>query len=151
MLYIVLPVIVAGLWRRRLLRDRDDFWVKICGAERISSGGPPYEDAVPFARACIEAAPDRVLAVGGGVQNRIWLQSTSDIGGVPQVVREKSIGASYGDAFLAAVGVGDVSLDAIDGWNPVLETIRPERHEALDHGYRKFRAVYEQTKDLMRG
>ena len=44
-----------------LLRDNDDFWVKICGAERISTGGPPYEDAVPFAQACIEAAPDRVL------------------------------------------------------------------------------------------
>ena len=44
-----------------LLRGRDDFWVKICGAERISSGGPPYHDAVPFAQACIEAAPDRVL------------------------------------------------------------------------------------------
>jgi len=44
-----------------LLRGRDDFWVKICGAERISSGGQPYHDAVPFAQACIEAAPDRVL------------------------------------------------------------------------------------------
>jgi predicted TIM-barrel fold metal-dependent hydrolase len=44
-----------------LLRGRDDFWIKICGAERISSAGPPYTDAVPFAQACIEAAPDRVL------------------------------------------------------------------------------------------
>jgi predicted TIM-barrel fold metal-dependent hydrolase len=44
-----------------LLREKDDFWMKICGAERISSDGPPFEDAVPFARACIEAAPDRVL------------------------------------------------------------------------------------------
>jgi len=44
-----------------LLRDKDDFWVKICGAERISSGGAPFEDAVPFAQACIAAAPDRVL------------------------------------------------------------------------------------------
>lgn len=44
-----------------LLRERNDFWVKICGAERISSVGPPYEDAVPFAQACIEVAPDRVL------------------------------------------------------------------------------------------
>jgi predicted TIM-barrel fold metal-dependent hydrolase len=39
----------------------EDFWVKICGAERISSAGPPYTDAVPFARALIEAAPHRVL------------------------------------------------------------------------------------------
>jgi 2-pyrone-4,6-dicarboxylate lactonase len=38
-----------------------DVWVKICGAERISSAGAPYLDAVPFARALIEAAPTRVL------------------------------------------------------------------------------------------
>jgi predicted TIM-barrel fold metal-dependent hydrolase len=36
-------------------------WVKICGAERVSSKGPPFTDAVPFARALIEAAPERVL------------------------------------------------------------------------------------------
>jgi 2-pyrone-4,6-dicarboxylate lactonase len=36
-------------------------WVKICGAERVSSKGPPFSDAVPFGRALVEAAPDRVL------------------------------------------------------------------------------------------
>ena len=36
-------------------------WVKICGAERISSEGPPFTDAVPFAQALIEVAPDRIL------------------------------------------------------------------------------------------
>jgi predicted TIM-barrel fold metal-dependent hydrolase len=36
-------------------------WVKICGAERVSSKGPPFDDAVPFGRALVEAAPDRVL------------------------------------------------------------------------------------------
>ena len=36
-------------------------WVKVCGAERVSSGGPPFQDAVPFARALIEAAPERIL------------------------------------------------------------------------------------------
>jgi predicted TIM-barrel fold metal-dependent hydrolase len=36
-------------------------WVKICGAERVSSEGPPFADAVPFGRALVEAAPDRVL------------------------------------------------------------------------------------------
>jgi predicted TIM-barrel fold metal-dependent hydrolase len=36
-------------------------WVKVCGAERVSSKGPPFDDAVPFARALIEAAPDRIL------------------------------------------------------------------------------------------
>ena len=36
-------------------------WVKVSGADRISSTGRPYRDAVPFARTLIEAAPDRVL------------------------------------------------------------------------------------------
>jgi len=44
-----------------LLKNQEDFWVKICGAERISSKGAPYHDAVPFAQSLIEAAPDRVL------------------------------------------------------------------------------------------
>jgi 2-pyrone-4,6-dicarboxylate lactonase len=39
----------------------ENCWVKVCGAERVSSEGPPFTDAVPFARALIEAAPDRVL------------------------------------------------------------------------------------------
>jgi 2-pyrone-4,6-dicarboxylate lactonase len=36
-------------------------WVKVCGAERVSSAGPPFLDAVPFAQALVNAAPDRVL------------------------------------------------------------------------------------------
>lgn len=39
----------------------ENFWVKVCGSERVSSMGPPYTDALPFARALIEAAPDRIL------------------------------------------------------------------------------------------
>jgi len=40
---------------------QDNFWVKICGAERVSSMGPPFTDAVPFAQALIAAAPERIL------------------------------------------------------------------------------------------
>jgi predicted TIM-barrel fold metal-dependent hydrolase len=36
-------------------------WVKISGAERVSTGGPPFHDAIPFAQALMEAAPDRIL------------------------------------------------------------------------------------------
>jgi 2-pyrone-4,6-dicarboxylate lactonase len=38
-----------------------NFWVKVCGAERVSSNGPPVEDAVPVARALSEVAPERIL------------------------------------------------------------------------------------------
>jgi 2-pyrone-4,6-dicarboxylate lactonase len=44
-----------------LMRD-ERCWVKISGAERLTADGPPpYDDVVPFARALIAAAPDRVL------------------------------------------------------------------------------------------
>ena len=39
----------------------ENCWVKICGAERISSTGPPVHDAVPFARAILQVAPERTL------------------------------------------------------------------------------------------
>jgi predicted TIM-barrel fold metal-dependent hydrolase len=37
-------------------------WVKVSGAERLTRDGPPpYDDVVPYARALLAAAPDRVL------------------------------------------------------------------------------------------
>jgi 2-pyrone-4,6-dicarboxylate lactonase len=49
-------------FRRLLELARDErCWIKICGAERVSSAGPPFEDAVPFARALLDVAPDRIL------------------------------------------------------------------------------------------
>ncbi|MGD2168249.1 MAG: amidohydrolase family protein [Gammaproteobacteria bacterium] len=39
----------------------ENCWVKICGAERVSSAGPPFTDAVPFGQAILDVCPDRVL------------------------------------------------------------------------------------------
>jgi len=43
------------------LMKLDTCWVKVCGAERVSTAGPPFADAMPFAQAILCAAPDRVL------------------------------------------------------------------------------------------
>jgi len=45
------------------LLERDPrAWVKISGAERLTAGGaPPYDDVIPFGRALVETAPNRVL------------------------------------------------------------------------------------------
>ena len=48
----------------RLLQDLmedERFWVKVSGCERISRAGPPFHDAVPFARGLVERFPDRTL------------------------------------------------------------------------------------------
>ena len=47
---------------RQLLREHENFWTKVTGAERVSVGGPPrYDDVVPFARTLTEEFSDRVL------------------------------------------------------------------------------------------
>lgn len=44
-----------------LMRTHPRAWVKISGSERVSAGIAPFDDAIPYARALVEAAPDRVL------------------------------------------------------------------------------------------
>jgi len=48
---------------QRLLRmmQSDKVWIKVSGMDRISRTGPPYADAVPFARKLVSECPDRVL------------------------------------------------------------------------------------------
>ena len=43
-----------------LMKD-ERFWVKVSGCDRITRQGPPYDDALPFARALVEEFGDRVL------------------------------------------------------------------------------------------
>ena len=96
----------------------------------------------------VGAMPDVVHAVGGGTANEVWLQATSDLGGVTQQVRERTIGASYGDAFLAAVAIGAVAPDAIDDWNPVARTVEPRDVAAYDRQYPLWKELYLRTRDV---
>ena len=48
----------------------------------------------------------KVMAVGGGVKNPLWLKIVSDISGKRQHLAEVETGAAYGDALLAALGAG---------------------------------------------
>ncbi|MEQ9041810.1 MAG: FGGY-family carbohydrate kinase, partial [Silicimonas sp.] len=96
----------------------------------------------------VGAAPDRILAVGGGTQNALWLQATSDFGGLPQIVSEKTVGASYGDALIAAIAVGAAESDDVSAWNPAVETVEPQPQPIHESRYALFRRLYEQTKDI---
>lgn len=93
--------------------------------------------------------PARVLAVGGGTKNRPWLQATSDLSGLDQIVCETTTGASYGDAFLAALAVGRAARDDMAIWNPAAETVHAENHTAYERQYPLFLKLYQQTKDIM--
>ena len=101
--------------------------------------------------AAMGAPPRRLVAVGGGAKNRLWLQIVSDASGLPQVVPERTIGASYGDAFLAGLGTGLVSgLDALSReWVQIAVTLEPRHAErrVYDDYYRVYRHLYEAAKD----
>ncbi len=92
--------------------------------------------------------PARVLAVGGGTKNELWLQATSDTSGLPQTVCSKTVGASYGNAFLAACAIGVASPQDIEAWNAAAREVTPQAHPVYATRYRQFRALYEQTKDI---
>jgi xylulokinase len=96
-------------------------------------------------------SPEAIHAVGGGVRNNVWLQATSDISGFQQTLLKSNLGASYGDAFLAALAVGDVDAGAITGWNPVSDQIKPkaERKAIYARQYGIFRELYARNRDLM--
>jgi len=96
-------------------------------------------------------SPTRLLAVGGGTKNALWLQATSDITGLDQIVCKQTIGASYGDAFLAALAVGLVSRSDISTWNPAKDTIQAESNPTYDQRHTLFLQLYEQTKDIAKG
>ena len=94
----------------------------------------------------IGAGVERIVAVGGGVKNDLWLQIMSDVTGRAQIVPETTIGASYGDAFLAGLATGIVpDLGALTrDWARPARTIEPDPgHGAIyDEYFDAYRALY---------
>ncbi len=96
----------------------------------------------------VGAPPEKVLAVGGGTKNAVWMQATSDLSGARQLVCERTLGASYGDAFLAAVAVGAAVPKDIARWNPVVRSVPPEEVPAYRCSYPLWQDLYRQTRGI---
>lgn len=99
----------------------------------------------------IGAPVKRVVAVGGGTKGDTWLQIVSDITDTPQLVPRQTIGASYGDAFLAGLASGLLERDDLGRWAVTEREIEPNaRHRAMyDERYRQFKELYDSTKHLV--
>ena len=105
------------------------------------------------AMADMGAPPKRLVAVGGGTKNGLWLQIVSDACGVAQLVPERTIGASYGNAFLAGVATGIIPdrSELHRTWVTIKRTVEPDAgtHERYHAFYDVYRRLYERTRAEM--
>lgn len=94
------------------------------------------------------AEPARLVAVGGGTTGDLWTQIVSDVTGRPQDLPEQRIGASYGDALLAAVAAGLVPEEGAT-WARTSRTVQPraEGREVYDELHDVYRQLYPATRD----
>ena len=101
----------------------------------------------------MDAPPKRLVAVGGGAKNPLWLQIVSDVSGLPQAVPERTIGASYGDAFTAGLATGIVpGEEALQReWVTLAMQLQPnaELRPSYDAYYAVYRSLYESAKEEM--
>ena len=97
---------------------------------------------------------DQIIASGGGAASEIWLQIQADIFGKDVVACAEKEQACLGACLLAGASTGIfASLDEgcarfVKMREKVYHPI-PEHQAVYEEGYRKFRELYQRTKDLM--
>ena len=97
-----------------------------------------------------DATPERVVAVGGGAQSELLLQIVSDVTGLEQELPEQTVGASYGDAALAGLATGLLSLSELrSSWVRIKRRFTPDaaRQALYQQYYRVYRDLYPHTRE----
>lgn len=96
--------------------------------------------------------PRRIITAGGGTKNAAWMQIICDMAGMPLTIPEPFQCSSYGDAMLAALGIGALeSFAALRAALPQGRTLQPDRrnHEFYQKHYPIFRDLYLENRDRM--
>lgn len=98
-----------------------------------------------------ESAVKRIVAVGGGTQSQSWLQIVSDVAGVEQIVPKITVGASYGDAFLAGLAASILTRDDLDEWVQTERIVAPDpaAQKIYQPFYEDYLKLYEQTRQIV--
>jgi xylulokinase len=95
-----------------------------------------------------DAVPGRAVAAGGGTRSELLLQIVSDVTGIEQELPEQTIGASYGDAFLAGLATDLVSHSDLESeWVHIARCFTPDRarNELYREYYDVYRSLYPHT------
>lgn len=92
-------------------------------------------------------------AVGGGVINDEWLQIVSDITGKAITIPSVTIGASYGDAMMTAIGIRHPGFENFESLNRYITHEKKYIPNAENHKkYHFYQTIYDSlyvsTKEL---
>lgn len=96
--------------------------------------------------------PERVIVAGGGTRNATWMQIIADMLGISLAVPLPWQSSSYGDALMAAIGIGDLgSFEKIPDVLPNGQVIEPDaaRHVVYEDALGIFIDLYNRNKDAM--
>ena len=93
------------------------------------------------------ASAKRLVAVGGGTKSSIWAQIVTDVTGHPQVIPTHTIGASYGDALLAARGTGLVPVSTRWDQPAIVLEPNPALRGRYDDLFGIYRSLYEASRE----
>ncbi|MCI9634317.1 MAG: FGGY-family carbohydrate kinase [Ruminococcus sp.] len=92
------------------------------------------------------------MCVGGGTKNPTWLQIIADITGKNVKTAEITIGASYGDAMIAAIGTGCIKdYGDLEQYIKSGQTYTPDEaaHRVYQPLKEMYTKLYRETKETM--
>ena len=95
----------------------------------------------------------RIMAVGGGTKNPVWLQAVADVTGRQICTAKVTVGAAFGDAIMAALAGG-----AYADWDELAKVITADRvicpdmqaHAVYEKQRVVFNELYARNRDLMK-
>ena len=101
----------------------------------------------------VGVVPGRLVAVGGGSQDRLWTQIVADVTGQVLECVELPIGPALADAFLAGYGLGlfENFEPLAERWVRIGRVVRPDpgATAVYDRYYAVYRRLYERNVEAM--
>lgn len=95
----------------------------------------------------------KIVLVGGGARSGLWKEIFADVTGLPVYTPVQDAEAPLGDAFLAAIGSGQISdYSLIERWIAMDIPIRPNlsHHEQYSRYYALYKELYHDLKETMK-
>jgi xylulokinase len=111
-----------------------------------------FLDIVNSMEAGLGVNPEKIVAVGGAVHNKFWMQNKADVVGRPIEVPDIAEATALGAAILAGIGVGLYrnEQDAFDHVYKPGVTFEPDPKLAALYadGFRIYRQLYPALKSI---